>query len=249
MPSSLATLCCETDFVAKSDDFIALAETLGGCLLTCPEDTGAEALLKATADGRSFEQCITDTVSKTGEKTEIGDYVRYAAGPTGVIGAYVHFNHRVGAMVEIEASDAATAEAVQGVAADIAMHVTAMKPVAVDEDAVDPEVLQREREIARDQSRTNRRTSWTRSSRARSVSFSRTTAWCIRRLSRTTARRCSRSWTPRRAVRGARPKSNDSFDWKSADRSNRIKHRGFFGAFFVDMGRSLWPGSSTNGCC
>ncbi len=148
---ALATLCCETDFVAKSDDFIALAETLGGCLLTCPEDAGAEALLKVTADGRSFEQCMTDTVSKTGEKTEIGDYVRYAAGPTGVIGAYVHFNHRVGAMVEIEASDAATAEAVQGVAADIAMHVTAMKPVAVDEDAVDPEVLQREREIAREQ--------------------------------------------------------------------------------------------------
>jgi elongation factor Ts len=148
---ALATLCCETDFVAKSDDFVALAETLEGCLLTCPEDTGAEALLKATANGRPFEQCITETVSKTGEKTEIGDYVRYAAGPTAVIGAYVHFNHRVGAMVEIEASDAATAKAVQNVAADIAMHVTAMKPVAVDEDAVDPEVLQREREIAREQ--------------------------------------------------------------------------------------------------
>jgi len=148
---AMAAVCCETDFVAKSDDFKALAERVAGCLLSCPADSGAEAVLATSVDWKSIGDWITETVSKTGEKTELGEYVRYVVDGIGVIGSYVHFNGKVGAMVEVETSGEAVAEAVREVATDIAMHVTAMKPVAVDKDSVDPAVLEQEREIAREQ--------------------------------------------------------------------------------------------------
>ena len=147
----MVSLCCETDFVAKNEDFGAAAETLLKCGFAAPVEEGGEALMDVEIDGRKFADILTDTVSKTGEKTEVGDYARYTLSGTGVVGTYVHFNNKVGAMVEVEASSDDVAQAVKPVADGICMHIAAMNPVALDKDSFDPAVIEKERAIAAEQ--------------------------------------------------------------------------------------------------
>lgn len=149
--AAMATLCCETDFVAKNDDFTAACEKLAKATLLASADQGAENLVDVVVDGKKITDIITELVSKTGEKTQVGDYIRYRLTGPGVIGSYVHFNSKVGTLVEVEASDDNTANAVKVIADGIAMHVTAMNPVGLDRNSVDPATVAREREIAAEQ--------------------------------------------------------------------------------------------------
>lgn len=147
--SILATLCCETDFVAKSADFVAAAESLGGYALACKSDEGVEQILETELDGRKFSDIITETVSKTGEKTEVGDYARFRLDACGLITTYIHFNKKVGTMVQIEASDesVAASQALKRAAADIAMHITATKPLSLDKDGISAATIAKEKAI------------------------------------------------------------------------------------------------------
>lgn len=147
----MVSLCCETDFVAKSDTFIETSDKLLQCAVKASGDQGADELMHMEIDGRKFSDCLTDTVSKTGEKTEIGDYYRITLPGSGTVGTYVHFNNKVGAMAEIEASSDAVAKAVKTVADEICMHITAMNPIALDKSSVDPVVIEKERAIAAEQ--------------------------------------------------------------------------------------------------
>lgn len=147
----IVSLCSETDFVAKNDDFIAASNLLADCGFQAASDSGAQALLDTEINGRKFSEILTDTVSKTGEKVEVGDFARYTLGGTGVFGSYVHFNGKVGSLLEVEASSDAVAQAVQQTADEIAMHVTAINPLGLDKEAVDPAILEKERAIAADQ--------------------------------------------------------------------------------------------------
>ncbi len=151
--SVLATLCCETDFVAKSDGFVATAKTLTDYALACPADQGAENILESVVDGKKFSDVLTETVSKTGEKTEVGDYAKYQLDGPGLISTYIHFNDKVGTMVQIETSDdnVAVADVLKQTASDIAMHITATKPMALDKDEIDSETIEREKSIFAEQ--------------------------------------------------------------------------------------------------
>ena len=149
--AAIASLCSETDFVAKSDDFIATADLLAECTLTAAADSGAEAIANTEINGRKFSDILTDTVSKTGEKVEIGDYFRYTRAGVGLFGSYIHFNGKIGALVEVETDSDAVAQAVKQTADEIAMHITAINPLGLDKDGVDPELLEKERAIAAEQ--------------------------------------------------------------------------------------------------
>ena len=151
--SALATLCCETDFVAKSDDFVTTAQILADVALACPANEGVQNVLETSADGRKFSVIMTELVSKTGEKTQVGDYAKYQLDGPGLISTYIHFNEKVGTMVQIETSDEAVAagEALKQTASDIAMHITATKPLALDKDQIDPETIEREKAIFAEQ--------------------------------------------------------------------------------------------------
>jgi len=151
--AALTTLCCETDFVAKSDDFITTAQILADVALACPANEGIENVLETSADGRKFSVIMTELVSKTGEKTQVGDYAKYQLDGPGLISIYIHFNEKVGTMVQIETSDEAIAagEALKQTASDIAMHITATKPLALDKDQIDPETVEREKAIFAEQ--------------------------------------------------------------------------------------------------
>ena len=153
--SALATVCCETDFVAKSEDFRALVDGIQQYIPSCASDAVPDSILQTVVGGKSFEQVLTETVSKTGEKTEVGDYVRFRLDGAGLIGTYIHFNGKVGSMVQVDTSDAqvAASEAVKQAASDIAMHITASKPMALDRDGVDPQMVEQEKAVYAEQVR------------------------------------------------------------------------------------------------
>jgi elongation factor Ts len=150
---AMATLCCETDFVAKSDDFIAAARALTDYALACTADEGTENILEAAIDGRKFGDILTETVSKTGEKTQVGDYAKYRLDGPSLISTYIHFNEKVGTMLQIETSDETTAGAdvLKQTASDIAMHITATKPLALDKEQINSETIEREKAIFAEQ--------------------------------------------------------------------------------------------------
>ncbi len=151
--AALATLCCETDFVAKSDDFVATAKNLADFALACQKDEGAESILETSVDGRTFNDLLTEIVSKTGEKTQVGDYTKYELDGPGLISTYIHFNEKVGTMLQVDTSDdnIAAGEVIKQAASDIAMHITATKPLALNKDQIDPETIKREKAIFAEQ--------------------------------------------------------------------------------------------------
>ena len=151
--ATLATLCCETDFVAKSDDFVALAEKLADVAMACTADQGADSILATSVSGKTFNDILTETVSRTGEKMQVGDYAKYKLNGPGLIRTYIHFNSKVGTMLQIETDNDATgaSDALKRIAADIAMHITATKPLALNKDQIDAKTIEREKAIFADQ--------------------------------------------------------------------------------------------------
>jgi elongation factor Ts len=151
--ASLATLCCETDFVAKSDDFKAAAEAIKDYVPACESDQGPENILETSVNGKKYNDILTETVSKIGEKMQVGDYARFALKGPGIISTYIHFNSKVGAMVEIETSDdnVAKSESLKQASSDIAMHITAAKPLALAREDLDAETVEREKAIFAEQ--------------------------------------------------------------------------------------------------
>ncbi len=152
--SSIATLCCETDFTAKNDNFVAVADKLGNALLNCdgvPADKDALAALPA--DGRTVADLVNDLVSQTGEKTTLGKFAKFELAGPGLIYTYIHHNGKVAAMLKVEAENdaAAGAEAAKTMASDIALHITAMNPQSLCRDEVDAETAAKEEAIAREQ--------------------------------------------------------------------------------------------------
>lgn len=150
---AMATLCCETDFVSKSEGFGAVAGSLADYAMECNAAEGIDALLATSLDGKTFQEKITDLVSQTGEKTEVGNYAKFKLDGPGLISTYIHFNGKVGAMVKIEASDdnVAASEPVQAIAGDICMHISAVKPLSLDKSGIDPVLAAKERDIYTEQ--------------------------------------------------------------------------------------------------
>ncbi|MHC4423183.1 MAG: translation elongation factor Ts [Planctomycetota bacterium] len=151
--AALAALCCETDFVAKSDDFVGAAEALADYALACPAESKVENVLETSIDGKKYSEVLTEVVSKTGEKIQVGDFSKYKLEGAGLISVYIHFNKKVGTMVEIEASsdDVSAADAIKRTAADIAMHITATKPLALDKEGISSETIEKEKAIFAEQ--------------------------------------------------------------------------------------------------
>lgn len=142
--AAIVALKCETDFVAKNADFVALTQDILNAAMTGRPAT-KEALLATTLkEGRTVENHITDRIGVTGEKMELG-YYEFVKGAATV--SYIHPGNKLAAIVAFnEPVD-------HQVAREIAMQVAAMNPVAVTPDEVPAHVLETEREVARDKAR------------------------------------------------------------------------------------------------
>ena len=142
--AAIVALKCETDFVAKNADFVALTQDILNAAMAGKPAT-KEALLATTLkEGRTVENHITDRIGVTGEKMELG-YYEFVKGAATV--SYIHPGNKLASIVAFnEPVD-------HQVAREIAMQVAAMNPVAVTPDEVPAHVLETEREVARDKAR------------------------------------------------------------------------------------------------
>ncbi len=137
----VAEVNCETDFVAKDENFIAFAEAVAATALATGT-TDIEALAaERMADGPTVEEARTALVAKVGENISLRRAAIIEGG--GTIGHYTH-GARIGAVVLVDGGDGTLAR-------DIAMHVAAINPVCVDADGVPAETLERERRIFTEQ--------------------------------------------------------------------------------------------------
>ena len=130
---------CETDFVAKNDDFLALSAKLAEMVATQnPADVAA--LSGLTINGTSVEETRKALIGKIGENLSIRRFVRAAT--TGTLNSYIHGGAKVGVLVDITGGDVTMAK-------DVAMHIAASKPVALSMADVPAGLVEKEREIAR----------------------------------------------------------------------------------------------------
>lgn len=135
----IISLNCETDFVAKNEDFGKLAKSF---LDTAMENNieDRDALLALTVDGMTIADKITEQSGVIGEKIEIGDYGVVAA--TKVV-AYNHPGNQIASIVGLTADDVDAGR-------QVAMQVAAMAPVAVDENSVPQDIIAKELEIGKE---------------------------------------------------------------------------------------------------
>jgi elongation factor Ts len=120
---ALVEVNCETDFVTKNESFLALARSLATLVANeNPADVDALARLPLSQDGfgPTVEDVRTGLIGKIGENMTIRRFQRYAGG--GTLASYLH-GTRIGVLVQYEGDETA--------ARDVAMHVAAMKPVAL----------------------------------------------------------------------------------------------------------------------
>ena len=130
---------CETEFVAKNDDFLALSAKLAEMVATQnPADVAALSAMSIA--GTSVEETRKALVGKIGENISIRRFVRVPA--KGALNNYIHGGSKVGVLVDITGGDTTLAK-------DVAMHIAASKPVALSMADVPANLVEKEREIAR----------------------------------------------------------------------------------------------------
>jgi elongation factor Ts len=140
----LVAISCETDFVAKNQDFVNFAQgILDVAMANSPAD--AEALKALPFDGATVNDKVFDMVGKIGEKIELSRYEMIEA-PKVI--AYNHPGNRLASMVGLS-----SATAPESSGKDVAMQIAAMSPVAIDKGDVDSATIERELEIAKEQIR------------------------------------------------------------------------------------------------
>ncbi|WP_323120767.1 translation elongation factor Ts [Burkholderia alba] len=134
---SLVELNCETDFVAKNDDFNAFAKTVAELVATKnPADVAALSALPL--DGKTVDEVRLALVGKIGENISIRRFERFET--SNKIAAYLH-GSRIGVIVEYSAAE-------EQVGKDVAMHIAAMKPVSLSSNEVPADLIEKERRVA-----------------------------------------------------------------------------------------------------
>jgi len=142
---ALVEIGCETDFVARTDEFQHFAQQLAAVAAKAGAES-PEALSAATLDGESVAQRIAALASKLGENVLCKRVARLAV-EGGLVGGYVHAGGKLGVLVALRTP--LRGVAVEAVAKEVSMHVAAAdpSPVALDRSGIPADLLAREREL------------------------------------------------------------------------------------------------------
>ena len=134
---ALVEVNCETDFVTKNDEFLALANA---CAKLVAEKNPADvaALSALPLDGKTVEEQRAALIGRIGENMSIRRFKRFDTGNK--LTSYLH-GTRIGVMVEFDGAD-------EQVGKDVAMHIAAMKPVSLSADQVPADLIEKERSVA-----------------------------------------------------------------------------------------------------
>lgn len=136
-------LNCETDFVAKNEDFIKFANDIAAAALS-NKPSSIDALKELTINGKSINELILDYVGKIGEKIDVTTYELVEGN---LIVPYIHAGNKIGVLVALSI----TGNHVEEAGKDVAMQIAAMSPVALDKGDVSQDIIAREIEIGKAQ--------------------------------------------------------------------------------------------------
>ena len=139
----IISLNCETDFVAKNESFVTLANELADIALGFKSK---DDFLAADYKGMTVQEKLTEQTGVIGEKIEIGGFETLSAP---FVGYYIHAGNKIAVLTGLSAKVDGAEEA----AKDVSMQVAAMNPVALNQEGVDQSVIDKEIEIAKDQLR------------------------------------------------------------------------------------------------
>jgi elongation factor Ts len=142
---AIVEIGCETDFVARTDEFQRFAQQLAAVAVQSGAD-GAEALGAAALDGESVAQRLAAVAGKLGENVVCKRVARLSV-PGGLVGGYVHAGGKLGVLVALRTT--ARGAGAEAAAKEVSMHVAAAdpSPVALDRSGVPADLLAREREL------------------------------------------------------------------------------------------------------
>jgi elongation factor Ts len=143
---AMLELNCESDFVARTDDFQELSAKLAGIVAGANHAELAD-LMAAEIEGTTVEEYLKARIAKLGENMSVARFSKFES--TGVVGSYIHPGAQLGVMLELETSiaDAASKPEVQELVKDVAMQIAAADPKFIRKEDVTPEVIEKEKEI------------------------------------------------------------------------------------------------------
>lgn len=145
--AAIIELNCETDFVARNDQFQGFASELASLALE-HKSSAVDALLEQKHGSNTVKELLTEKISTIGENLVLRrvDYLEVTG--HGTVGLYIHaVGGKLGALVALEANREATLDELTSVARDIAMHIVSSKPQFVDRSQVPVEIIENERRI------------------------------------------------------------------------------------------------------
>ena len=146
----LLEINCETDFVSKNENFQAFVNEVADALAAAGPADHAAALAMPHA-GLSLEDYIKAKVIEVGENLQFRKYVRFVAAPGGVIGSYIHMGGKVGVLIELATTQAATAthEVFLELLKDLTLHIAACAPKGLSRADIPESVIENEKDIFR----------------------------------------------------------------------------------------------------
>ncbi|MFV0664202.1 translation elongation factor Ts [Denitromonas sp.] len=136
--AAMVELNCETDFVAKNDDFLALGAKLAE-MVAKQNPANVAALSALEIDGQTVEAVRAALVGKIGENMSIRRFARIET--EGAVASYIHGGSKIGVLVDVVGGD-------EELGRDLAMHIAASKPKALSSEQVDAALIETERRIA-----------------------------------------------------------------------------------------------------
>jgi elongation factor Ts len=151
---SLCKIKCETDFVAKNDDFLLFANQLSKAIHesdNIKSQGNFEDISSISVNDKDLNSALTDLISKIGENIQIISYKKYYSDNSIFIN-YLHNKYnsscsKIASVVEISTSDTKKASEISDELKVVAMQVSAMKPMGLNEESIDPKVLDDEKDI------------------------------------------------------------------------------------------------------
>jgi elongation factor Ts len=140
----------ETDFVARNDEFVKLLAGLVAHIGRHAPTSLDNLHEQAWTDGKKVKEIVTEKVATIGENISVRRFERIAADGAGTVGSYLHANNRIAALVHVSGADHAEAASL---AKELAMQVAAVNPKYVSRDQVPADLLEKEKEIYREELR------------------------------------------------------------------------------------------------
>src|SRR5947209_11506314 len=147
----LVEVNCETDFVARGEDFQSLVDTIAREIASGNPASVDELRDQKISDGsgRSVGDLLTETIARIGENITVRRFDRFDKESPGLLGSYIHMGGKIGVLVEVSAGSEAVASspAFAELVKDVSMHIAAAEPKFVHKNEVPEELLDKEREI------------------------------------------------------------------------------------------------------